>query len=101
MNAKVFVCIALAAFSLSYRMDAQDTIGVGVPTGTIRNDSYIAAGFEFFAPASGTTINALGFTSGGTLTIGAVPEPARLSLLPCALVGLLCLRRFRRNNNTQ
>jgi hypothetical protein len=62
MNVKNVIGAVLAALSLSHiSMEAQNTIGVGVPTGTSRNDTYIAAGFEFFAPAGGTTINALGF----------------------------------------
>lgn len=36
-------------------------IGVGVPTGSTRNDTYVGAGYEFYAPAGGTTINALGY----------------------------------------
>jgi len=62
MNVKKFVCAAVAAYSLSQTINAQDTIGVGVPTGTVRNDTYVGAGFEFYAPAgTGATINALGF----------------------------------------
>jgi len=53
-------CLGLAA-ALSVAQAQTNVIGVGVPTGTTRNDTYIAAGFEFYAPATGTTINALGF----------------------------------------
>ncbi|PWU09932.1 MAG: hypothetical protein C5B50_26405 [Verrucomicrobia bacterium] len=53
------ICLA-ALFALSVAQ-AQNIIGVGVPTGTTRNDTYVAAGFEFYAPTGGTTINALGF----------------------------------------
>jgi hypothetical protein len=49
---------AITALSLAHRANAQNTIGVGVPAGTTRNDTYVAAGFEFYAPAGvGTTIN--------------------------------------------
>src|SRR6266436_10297663 len=58
---KTALFAAIAAFALNQSANAQNTIGVGVPTGTTRNDTYIAAGFEFYAPAGGTTINALGF----------------------------------------
>ncbi len=58
---KQLVFAAIAAFALNQSANAQNTIGVGVPSGTTRNDTYIAAGFEFYAPAGGTTINALGF----------------------------------------
>jgi len=61
MNTKTASFIAIAVIALDPGADAQNTIGVGVPTGTTRNDTYIAAGFEFYAPAGGTTINALGF----------------------------------------
>ncbi|HTJ00195.1 MAG TPA: immunoglobulin domain-containing protein [Dongiaceae bacterium] len=36
-------------------------IAVGEPTGATRNDTYVAAGFEFYAPVAGTKINALGY----------------------------------------
>ncbi len=52
---------ALTAFACAHSACAQNTIGVGVPTGSTRNDTYIAAGFEFYAPTAGTTINALGY----------------------------------------
>lgn len=61
MKIKYLVVAAVAAFALYQSASAQNTIGVGVPTGTTRNDTYIAAGFEFYAPGGGTTINALGF----------------------------------------
>lgn len=54
-----FVIVAIVA--LHYDASAQNIIGVGVPTGSTRNDTYVAAGFEFYAPSGGTTINALGF----------------------------------------
>ena len=58
---KIAVSLCLACqFTISVAQ-AQNIIGVGVPTGTTRNDTYVAAGFEFYAPAGGTTINALGF----------------------------------------
>jgi hypothetical protein len=53
-------CLGVAA-ALSVAQAQTNVIGVGVPTGTTRNDTYIAAGFEFYAPSGGTTINALGF----------------------------------------
>lgn len=61
MKTQYVVLAAIAAFTLNHSARAQNTIAVGVPTGTTRNDTYIAAGFEFYAPAGGTTINALGF----------------------------------------
>lgn len=61
MKIKQLVFAAIAAFALNQGANAQNIIGVGVPTGTTRNDTYIAAGFEFYAPAGGTTINALGY----------------------------------------
>ena len=61
MKIKQLVFAAIAVIALNHSASAQNIIGVGVPTGTTRNDTYIAAGFEFFAPAGGTTINALGF----------------------------------------
>jgi hypothetical protein len=39
--------------------------GLGEPTGSIRTDTYPGAGYGFFAPASGTTINQLGFWDQG------------------------------------
>jgi hypothetical protein len=60
-TSKIAASLGLAAlFSLSIAQ-AQNIIGVGVPTGSTRNDTYVAAGFEFYAPSGGTTINALGF----------------------------------------
>ena len=38
-----------------------NVIGVDVPLGSTRADTYIGAGFEFYAPVAGTTINALGY----------------------------------------
>jgi len=38
-----------------------NVIGVGAPTGTTRNDSYPGAGFEFYTPLTGSSINALGY----------------------------------------
>src|SRR5271170_3142588 len=61
LKVKQLVFAAVAAFALNHDANAQNIIGVGVPTGTTRNDTYVAAGFEFYAPAGGTTINALGF----------------------------------------
>ena len=61
MKIKQLVFAAVAAFALNHSADAQNIIGVGEPAGTTRNDTYIAAGFEFYAPAGGTTINAMGF----------------------------------------
>src|SRR6266481_3928821 len=58
---KQLVFAAIAVFAFNEGANAQNTIGVGVPTGTTRNDTYIAAGFEFYAPVGGTTIDALGF----------------------------------------
>ena len=60
MKIKHGLFAAIAAFALAEGASAQNTIGVGVPTGSTRNDTYIAAGFEFYAPTAGTTINALG-----------------------------------------
>src|SRR6267154_2625228 len=61
MKIRQLVFTAIAAFALNQGANAQNTIAVGVPAGTTRNDTYIGAGFEFYAPAGGTTINALGF----------------------------------------
>ncbi|MDB6067653.1 MAG: Cell surface protein [Pedosphaera sp.] len=62
MKTKHLVFAAITVFALSRSANAQNIIGVGAPTGTTRNDTYIAAGFEFYSPAgAGTTINALGF----------------------------------------
>jgi hypothetical protein len=61
MTTKTVLLAAVAAVALYQSANGQNTIAVGVPTGTTRNDTYIAAGFEFYAPAGGTTINALGF----------------------------------------
>ena len=62
MKIKPLVFAAVVAFALNHGANAQNIIGVGVPAGATRNDTYIAAGFEFYAPhTSGTTINALGF----------------------------------------
>jgi len=59
MKIKHLVFAAITAFGLG--ANAQNTIGVGVPTGTTRNDTYNGAGFEFYAPlTTGTTINVLG-----------------------------------------
>jgi hypothetical protein len=62
-NIQQLVFAALAAYALNQSVSGAETniIGVGVPTGTTRNDAYIGAGFEFYAPASGSTINALGY----------------------------------------
>jgi hypothetical protein len=62
MQFKYLLLATFTGFALSHSAGAQNIVGVGVPTGTTRNDTYIAAGYEFFAPANvGTTINALGF----------------------------------------
>jgi len=62
MKIKQLVLAATVAFALINGASAQNIIGVGVPTGTTRNDTYVAAGYEFYAPhTTGTTINALGF----------------------------------------
>ena len=62
LKAKQLVFAAIAAFAFNQGANAQNIIGVGVPTGTTRNDTYNAAGYEFYAPhTTGTTINALGF----------------------------------------
>jgi hypothetical protein len=62
MNIKHITFAAITVFALNHIAGAQNIIGVGVPTGSTRNDTYVGAGFEFYAPASvGTTINALGF----------------------------------------
>jgi hypothetical protein len=61
------VFAALTAFALTQGASAQNIIGVGLPAGTTRNDAYTAAGYEFYAPVAGATINALGFwDAGGT-----------------------------------
>src|SRR5260370_15020458 len=61
MKIKQHVFVAISAFALNQSASAQNIIGVGVPAGSTRKDTYIGAGFEFYAPAGGTTINALGF----------------------------------------
>jgi len=61
MKIKHIVLTTVAAVALGHCANAQNVIGVGAPAGTTRNDTYIAAGFEFYAPGGGTTINALGF----------------------------------------
>ncbi|MGA2246534.1 MAG: hypothetical protein ABSH48_16180 [Verrucomicrobiota bacterium] len=62
MKIKHLAFTAIAALALNSGASAQNVIGVGAPTETTRNDTYIGAGFEFYAPLhTGTTINALGF----------------------------------------
>lgn len=62
MKIKLSAFAAIAAFAFTIGASAQDIIGVGVPTGGTRNDSYPCAGWGFSAPAGGsTTVNALGF----------------------------------------
>lgn len=65
LRIKQLVCAALTAVALHQNAVAQNIIGVGEPTGTTRNDTYVAAGFEFYAPAGGTSINAIGFWDQG------------------------------------
>src|SRR5450759_5667757 len=62
MKIKPLVFAAIAAFALNQGASAQNIIGVTAPTGTTRSDTYVAAGYGFYAPSgTGTTINALGF----------------------------------------
>jgi len=67
MNIKRNVLTGLAVLALGHSAVAQNIIGVGEPTGTIRTGSYIfGAGFEFYAPSgTGTTINSLGYWDQG------------------------------------
>ena len=52
----------LLLMSLTLQVQAStNAVAVGVPGGSTRNDTYIGAGYEFYAPTSGTTINALGY----------------------------------------
>lgn len=69
-NIKQFVFATIAAFAFTQNASAQTNIAVGAPSGAARNDTYPAAGIGFYAPAAGTTVNALGFwdaTSTGLL----------------------------------
>lgn len=67
MNAIPSIIASTAAIVLAFDglASAAITAGLGEPTGTIRTDSYPGAGFGFFAPTSGTTINRLGFWDQG------------------------------------
>jgi hypothetical protein len=67
MKIRYVILTAISAFALNHSANAQNTLAVGEPTGTLRYDTYPGAGFEFFAPATvgSTTINALGFWDQG------------------------------------
>lgn len=54
------ICLA-CMLGLSTVRGQTNIIGVGVPAGTTRADTYIGAGYEFYAPVAGSTINALGY----------------------------------------
>lgn len=65
INPVVFA--AMACLCINTAAQAQNVIGVGAPTGTIRSDVYtFGAGFEFYVPSgTGTTINSLGYWDQG------------------------------------
>jgi hypothetical protein len=58
---------SVAALAIGHSATGQNVIGVGEPTGAIRNDTYaFGAGFEFYAPSgTGTVINSLGYWDQG------------------------------------
>lgn len=67
MKIKCVASAVLVIAALAPAAIGQNVIGVGEPTGTVRNDTYtFGAGFEFYAPAgTGTTINSLGYWDQG------------------------------------
>lgn len=63
MRIKHLLSVGVGVFALNVVAMAQSNLAIeGAPTGATRNDTYEwGAGFGFYVPSGGTTINSLGF----------------------------------------